>query len=184
MNQRGPYVTLVSPSKKPVAAANRLLDPSIPYAPGIKNLVDLVHKIYVTYGNTKEKNHRKENVKNFVGEIGDTVSKSIKKFESAGYLLEIEVRKFSSTGVAAAHYDLLKMIGPGMSPTDALRGSFSEISVGRSPVEGTVYDWDRSFFIWLTLENETLKTEIVDQPRQLYMRARSAVRVKATNYKG
>lgn len=183
MNQVGPYIAVVTPGRKPIAAANGLLDPSIPYAPGVRNLVELVHAIYLTYGNAKANNRRKQNVETFVREITPTIEGSIKKFEGAGYLLEVEVRKFARTGVAAAHYDLLKAIGPGMSPTDALRGSLSENSFGQSPAEGTAYDWDRSFFIWLTPENGALKVEIVDQPRQMYKSARNAIRTRAANHR-
>lgn len=183
MSRPGPYVTFAVPSTRPLGTTSKPADPGIPYGPGVKNLVELVHRVFVMYGNERADKVREENVNMFVSNMRAAAREAVDKFQAAGYLIEVEVRKFSSTGVAAAHNDLIKMVGPGMSPTDALRGSLGISRVGAGPAGGTVYDWERSFFIWLRLDGGGLRTEIVERPRALYNSARFAVRSKSTSEK-
>ena len=102
-----------------------------------------------------------------------------------GYLLHLEVRRNPQTTAANPRNDIVRPVGVGHDPIDALatdmRIAHTRLSEGAA--RGTRYDWRRSRFLWVSAQGGTLRVTVYDDTRAMYEAARALAKGTVARWK-
>ena len=171
-----PYYRTVQPRRgppEPTFERNK-----VPAAPAAQGAGGILHHLMVAALNIVDDRKRLPAAKEFAQGMEDRVEETLRRTGEQGVLIEVQVRKYQDTGVAAVHNDLIHWVGEGFDPSDALANDMTspKTTLSQGAAKGTVYDWDRSFFIWMERKEQTLTVEVIHTPKALYRAARRQVR--------